>query len=44
MAVSENTNWMIYHYLLLEKDPLGLEYRFYIMELRVYFTLRNFRI
>ena len=28
MAVSENTNWMIYHYLLLEKDPLGLEYRF----------------
>ena len=28
MAVSESTNWMIYHYLLLEKDPLGLEYRF----------------
>ena len=28
MAVSENTNWMIYHYLPLEKDPLGLEYRF----------------
>lgn len=28
MAVSENTNWMIYHYLLLKEDPLGLEYRF----------------
>ena len=28
MAGSESTNWMIYHYLLLEKDPLGLEYRF----------------
>lgn len=28
MEVSENTNWMIYHYLLLKEDPLGLEYRF----------------
>lgn len=28
MALSENTNWMIYHYLLLKEDPLGLEYRF----------------
>jgi hypothetical protein len=28
MAISESANWMIYHYLLLEKDPLGLEYRF----------------
>ena len=28
MAVTENSNWMIYHYLLLNKDPLGLEYRF----------------
>ena len=28
MAISENTNWMIYHYLLLKRDPLGLEYRF----------------
>lgn len=28
MAVSENANWMIYHYLLLKKDPLELEYRF----------------
>lgn len=28
MAVSENANWEIYHYLLLNKDPLGLDYRF----------------
>lgn len=28
MAVTESSIWMIYHYLLLEKDPLGLEYRF----------------
>jgi hypothetical protein len=28
MAISENTNWMIYHHLLLGTDPLGLEYRF----------------
>jgi hypothetical protein len=28
MSISENANWMIYHYLLLKKDPLGLEYRF----------------
>lgn len=28
MAVSENANWMIYHYLLLKEDPLGLDYRF----------------
>jgi hypothetical protein len=28
MSISENTNWMIYHYLLLKEDPLGLEYRF----------------
>lgn len=28
MAVTESTNWMIYHYLLLGKDPLGLDYRF----------------
>lgn len=28
MVVSEHSFFMIYHYLLLEKDPLGLEYRF----------------
>lgn len=28
MAVSEGANWMIYHFLLLSNDPLGLEYRF----------------
>lgn len=28
MAITENTNWMIYHYLLLGEDPLGIEYRF----------------
>ncbi|MGE4308794.1 hypothetical protein [Bacteroides sp.] len=28
MAVSESANWMIYHYLLLNEDPLGLNYRF----------------
>jgi hypothetical protein len=28
MAASENTNWMIYHYLLLGKDPLGLAFKF----------------
>lgn len=27
MAISEQTNFMLYHYLLLRKDPLGLEYR-----------------
>ncbi len=27
MATSEYANWMIYHYLLLKTDPLGLEYR-----------------
>ena len=27
-AVNEHTFWMIYHQLLLGKDPLGLEYRF----------------
>ena len=28
MATSEYANWMIYHYLLLKTDPLGLDYRF----------------
>lgn len=28
LAIAENTTWEIYYYLLLKKDPLGLEYRF----------------
>lgn len=28
MAITEKSNWMIYHYLLLSEDPLGLPYRF----------------
>lgn len=28
MAVTEGTHLMIYHYLILNKDPLGIEYRF----------------
>lgn len=28
MTVLESANWMIYHYLLFQKDPLGLEFRF----------------
>lgn len=28
MTISEGANWMIYHYLLLGNDPLGIQYRF----------------
>lgn len=28
LAIQEQTNWMIYHQLLLGNDPCGLEYRF----------------
>lgn len=27
LTLQENVNWMIYHQLLLGKDPIGLEYR-----------------
>jgi hypothetical protein len=44
MSVSEHANWMIYHYLLLEKDPLGLEYRFLNHGYRVCFIHRKLEI
>jgi hypothetical protein len=28
LAIQEHTNWMIYHQLLLNHDPCGLEFRF----------------
>lgn len=28
ISLSEYSSWQIYHYLLLQKDPLGLEFRF----------------
>ena len=28
MAITDHSFWMVYHYLLLNKDPMGLDYQF----------------
>lgn len=42
MAITEHSFWMLYHYLLIGKDPIGLDYRFVHHGIACLFHASNF--